>query len=96
MGVLASPSFAQHEGHAGMSDMPADTLATAPTSPTRPRSDSGAIADSLLSVCKVHVSHSVDEYSTCLGDGIAALSSANDVPAKAANSSTTIQRERTV
>jgi hypothetical protein len=79
MGVFASPSFAQHEGHAGMSDMPADTLATAPTTPTRPVSDSAAIADSLLSVCKAHVTHSIDAYSTCLGDGIAALSSAGNI-----------------
>ena len=77
--VLASPSFAQHEGHPGMSDMPADTLATAPTTPTRPVSDSAAIADSLLKVCKPHVSHSIDAYSTCLGDGIAALSSGGNI-----------------
>jgi hypothetical protein len=62
-----------------MSDMPADTLATAPTTPTRSVSDSAAIADSLLRVCKVHVSHSIDAYSTCLGDGIAALSSAGNI-----------------
>lgn len=59
--------------------MPADTLATAPTTPTRPRSDSGAIADSLLAVCKPHVSHSIDAYSTCLGDGIGSLSSAGNI-----------------
>jgi hypothetical protein len=79
MGVFASRSFAQHEGHAGMSDMPADTLATAPTTPTRAVSDSAAIADSLLTACKPHVSHSIDAYSTCLGDGIAALSSAGNI-----------------
>ena len=62
-----------------MSYMPTDTLATAPTTPTRPVSDSAAIADSLLSVCKAHVSHSIDAYSTCLGDGIAALSSAGNI-----------------
>jgi hypothetical protein len=62
-----------------MSDMPADTLATAPTTPTRSVSDSAAIADSLLSACKPHISHSIDAYSTCLGDGIAALSSAGNI-----------------
>jgi hypothetical protein len=62
-----------------MSDMPADTLVTAPTTPTRSVSDSAAIADSLLSACKPHVSHSIDAYSTCLGDGIAALSSAGNI-----------------
>ena len=62
-----------------MRDMPGDTLATAPTTPSRPVSDSGAIADSLLTVCKPHVSHSIDAYSTCLGDGIASLSSAGNI-----------------
>ncbi len=79
IGVFASRSFAQHEGHAGMSDMSADTLATAPTTPTRSVSDSGAIADSLLNACKPHVSHSIDAYATCLGDGIAELSSAGNI-----------------
>jgi hypothetical protein len=77
--VVAPRSDAQHDGHAAMRDMPADTLATAPTSPSRPRSDSAAIADSLLAVCKPHVSHSIDAYSTCLGDGIASLSSAGNI-----------------
>lgn len=62
-----------------MSNMPADTLATAPTTPTRSVSDSAAIADSLLAACKPHVSHSIDAYATCLGDGIAALSSAGNI-----------------
>jgi hypothetical protein len=79
MVAFGSRGLAQHEGHAGMSDMPADTLATAPTTPTRSVSDSAAIADSLLAVCKPHVSHSIDAYSTCLGDGIAALSSAGNI-----------------
>src|SRR5450756_2146917 len=47
--------------------------------PSRPRSDSGAIADSLLGVCKPHVTHSIDAYSTCLGDGIASLSFAGNI-----------------
>jgi hypothetical protein len=79
LGIFAPPSFAQHEGHAGMSDMPADTLATAPTAPTRSASDSAVIADSLLSACKPHSSHSINAYATCLGDGIAALSSAGNI-----------------
>jgi hypothetical protein len=76
--VIAAQSDAQHEGHA-MRDMPGDTLATAPTTPSRPRSDSGAVADSLLAVCKPHMKHSIDAYSTCLGDGIGALSSAGNI-----------------
>lgn len=79
MVVFASRVFAQHENHAGTRDMPADTLVTAPTTPSRSVSDSAAIADSLLGVCRPHVSHSIDAYSTCLGDGIAALSSAGNI-----------------
>lgn len=79
MALFASRGLAQHEGHAGMSDMPVDTLASAPTTPTRSVADSGLIADSLLSVCRPHVSHSIDAYSTCLGDGIAALSSTGNI-----------------
>jgi hypothetical protein len=77
--AIASRAGAQHEGHAAMRDMPADTLATAPTTPSRPVSDSGIVADSLLAACKPHVSHSIDAYSTCLGDGIASLSSAGNI-----------------
>jgi len=62
-----------------MAGMPADTLATAPTKPTRPVSDSAKVADSLLTLCKPHVSHSIDAYSTCIGDGIASLSSAGNI-----------------
>jgi hypothetical protein len=62
-----------------MQVMPGDTLATAPTTPSRPVTDSGTIADSLLAVCKPHVSRSIDAYSTCLGDGIASLSSAGNI-----------------
>jgi hypothetical protein len=77
--VIAPRSDAQHENHTAMQDMQGDTLVTAPTTPSRPRSDSGAIADSLLGVCKPHVTHSIDAYSTCLGDGIASLSSAGNI-----------------
>jgi hypothetical protein len=77
--VIAPRSYAQHESHAEMPGMAPDTLATAPTTPSRPVSDSGAIADSLLAVCKPQVSHSIDAYSTCLGDGIASLSSAGNI-----------------
>jgi hypothetical protein len=77
--VIAPRGDAQHEGHAAMREMPGDTLTTAPTTPSRPRSDSAAIADSLLAVCKPHISHSIDAYSTCLGDGIASLSSAGNI-----------------
>jgi hypothetical protein len=77
----AAPSrlLAQHEEHMAMTGMSADTLASAPTTPTRPVSDSAIVADSLLNVCRPHIAHSVDVYSTCIGDGLAALSSAGNI-----------------
>ncbi|MDP9201785.1 MAG: hypothetical protein M3P26_07615 [Gemmatimonadota bacterium] len=77
--AAATRAQAQRTGHVVKGDMPADTLATAPTTPSRPVSDSGQIADSLLKLCKPHVSHSIDAYSTCIGDGIASLSSAGNI-----------------
>lgn len=77
--VVAPRGNAQHENHAVMRDTPGDTITTAPTTPSRPVSDSGAVGDSLLALCKPHVSQSIDAYSTCLGDGIASLSSAGNI-----------------
>ena len=57
----------------------ADTLASAPTSPSRPRQDSAHVADSLLRVCRPHVTHSIDAYSDCIGTGISRLSSAGNI-----------------
>jgi hypothetical protein len=74
--AAAPRAQAQHTQH---STVPADTLATAPTTPSRPVSDSARVADSLLNVCKPHVKHSIDAYSTCIGDGIASLSSAGNI-----------------
>jgi len=76
---IAPRAYAQHESHAAMRDMPADTLATSPTTPTRRVSDSAVVADSLLQLCRPHVAHSIDAYSTCIGDGIASLSSAGNI-----------------
>jgi hypothetical protein len=76
--VAASPAAAQHDAHA-MRDMSRDTLTTAPTSPTRFVRDSALVADSLLNACRSHRAHSIDAYSTCLGDGIASLSSAGNI-----------------
>jgi hypothetical protein len=72
----ATPARAQHTEH---STVRADTLATAPTTPNRSVSDSARVADSLLRVCKPQVRHSIDAYSTCIGDGIASLSSAGNI-----------------
>jgi hypothetical protein len=77
--AAATRAEAQHTGHAAMGDTPADTLATAPTTPSRPIIDSATVADSLLALCKPHVKHSIDAYSTCIGDGIASLSSAGNI-----------------
>jgi hypothetical protein len=76
--VAARIAQAQHPDHA-MPGMSNDTLATAPTTPGREVTDSASVADSLLKVCRPHMSHSIDMYSSCLGDGIAALSSAGNI-----------------
>jgi hypothetical protein len=76
---MAPLAYAQHESHATTRDLPLDTLTTSPTAPRRSVSDSAAIADSLLQLCKPHVAHSIDAYSTCIGDGIASLSSAGNI-----------------
>src|SRR5690349_1184616 len=76
--VSASTAAAQHDHHAMQMDA-ADTLASAPTEQTRFVSDSGFVADSILRLCKPHVGESIDAYSTCIGDGIGALSSAGNI-----------------
>jgi hypothetical protein len=78
LATSTSPAQAQHAGHA-MREMSNDTLATAPTAPTRFVRDSALVADSLLKVCRPQVIHSIDVYSTCVGDGIASLSSAGNI-----------------
>ncbi len=77
--ALAHRASAQHQGHESMASTPMDTLATAPVSPSRGVADSALIADSLLQICRPHVAHSIDAYSTCIGDGIASLSSAGNI-----------------
>ncbi len=73
-----STAFAQHEHHSMQMDA-ADTSVSAPTTPTRSVRDSAIVADSLLRLCKPHVAESIDAYSTCIGDGIGALSSAGNI-----------------
>ncbi|MFL5487340.1 MAG: hypothetical protein ACJ8AJ_02545 [Gemmatimonadaceae bacterium] len=77
--AIASSARAQHAGHTAADTQRLDTLGTAPTKPSRAISDSAVIADSLLRLCKPHASHSIDAYSTCIGDGIGALSSAGNI-----------------
>jgi hypothetical protein len=69
---------AQHADHE-MPGMASDTLASAPTAPARFVRDSAIVADSLLKLCHPQVAHSIDAYSTCIGDGIASLSSAGNI-----------------
>jgi hypothetical protein len=76
--LCASAALAQHPEHA-MRGMQADTLISAPTTPTRYVSDSAVVGDSLLKACRAQSPRSVDAYSTCLGDGIASLSSAGNI-----------------
>ena len=78
LAFTASPGRGQHVGHA-MAQMSNDTLASAPTTPARFVRDSALVADSLLKVCRPHVVHSIDAYSTCIGDGLASLSSAGNI-----------------
>jgi hypothetical protein len=59
--------------------MAMDTLATAPIVPTRFIKDSAIVGDSLLKLCHPKVTRSIDAYSTCIGDGIASLSSAGNI-----------------
>jgi hypothetical protein len=73
-----APAAAQHD-HNSMHMDASDTLASAPTTPTRSVSDSAFVADSLLALCKPRVTESIDAYSTCIGDGIGALSSAGNI-----------------
>ena len=77
--AITTRAQSQHAGHSAVSGLTADTSATAPTTPSRRVSDSAMVADSLLKLCKPHVSHSIDAYSTCIGDGIASLSSAGNI-----------------
>ena len=81
LAFLPASACAQHEGHSagGMEMPPSDTLASAPVVPTRGVGDSAKVADSLLKLCRPHFKHSIDAYSTCIGDGIAALSSAGNI-----------------
>ena len=62
-----------------MAAMSADTLASTPITPSRRVADSAVVADSLIALCRSRGSRTIDEYSTCIGDGIAALSSAGNI-----------------
>ena len=77
--IATSQAHAQHQGHTTMGQMAMDTLASAPTSPSRPVRDSAVVADSLLRACRPQAWVSTDAYSTCIGDGIASLSSAGNI-----------------
>src|ERR1700682_1345046 len=78
LATTASIARAQHAGHA-MRETSNDTAATAPIAPTRFVRDSALISDSLLEICRPQVGHSIDAYSTCIGDGLASLSSAGNI-----------------
>src|SRR4051812_1854270 len=74
----ALTAAAQHDHHA-MQMSGSDTLASAPMVPSRGVADSALVADSLLALCRARGRGSVDVYSTCIGDGIGALSSAGNI-----------------
>ncbi len=81
LALLISPAAAasQHKHDATQKNIAGDTLASAPTTPTRSVADSARVADSLLRVCKPHVTHSIDAYSGCIGNGLSALSAAGNI-----------------
>ncbi|HUQ98911.1 MAG TPA: hypothetical protein VM166_05600 [Gemmatimonadaceae bacterium] len=83
---------AQHTGHGALLEKP-DTLASAPASPSRFVKDSAALADSLLALCRPHIKHSIDAYSTCIGDGIASLSSAGNIALAMATLDVVVHRD---
>jgi hypothetical protein len=77
--IAAAPARAQHTGHSAGGTTAADTLASAPTTASRSKSDSAVVADSLLKTCKRGLWRSLDTYSNCIGDGIARLSAAGNI-----------------
>jgi len=77
--VITSTAASQHKHDAPGKSVAADTLATAPTTPTRPVTDSARVADSLLRACQPHAKHSVDAYSGCIGNGLSALSGEGNI-----------------
>lgn len=77
--TLPSPAASQHRHNPPPGNVAGDTLASAPTTPDRPVTDSARVADSLLRVCRPHASHSVDAYSACIGSGLSALSAAGNI-----------------
>lgn len=81
LGVLSLPSRGETQHQHGQPPPvgPGDTLATAPTTPTRSVSDSARVADSLLKACRPHERHSLDAYSGCIASGLSALSSAGNI-----------------
>jgi hypothetical protein len=78
LAAVAGNATAQHDHHP-MQMSASDTSVSAPTTQSRLVADSGVVADSLLALCKPRVSKSIDEYSTCIGDGIGALSAAGNI-----------------
>lgn len=91
--IAPSPAPAQHTAHMAMPGTPGDTLASAPTAPTRFARDSAVIGDSLLTACRPHIQHSIDAYSTCIGDGIASLSSAGNIALAMATLDVVVHRD---
>lgn len=80
LAIVSVPSRAetQHQ-HVEPKDRVRDTLATAPTTPSRPVTDSARVADSLVRACRPHQKHSLDMYAGCIAGGLSALSSAGNI-----------------
>lgn len=96
LGAVPTRVQAQHTAHGSKPDTRVDTLATAPIAPSRGVSDSAVVGDSLLRLCKPHAKHSIDAYSTCIGDGIGSLSSAGNIALAMGTLDYVIHRDRSL
>lgn len=91
--LFPSAVQSQHRHDTPVSPAAADTLTSSPTTPRRPARDSTRVADSILGVCRPHARHSLDAYSSCIGSGLAALSSAGNIALALGTLDRLIQRE---
>lgn len=91
---LPCAAGAQHEGHAAHG-APATSVLT-PLAPSRAKTDSAVIADSLSRACKPRVRISVDAYTTCLGAGLSAMSSRGNVALALSTLDLIVSRDRSL
>ena len=86
-------ALAQHEGHS--SGAP-ETGASAPVVPTRLKSDSLVVGDSLARVCKPRTKVSVDAYTRCLGEGLSSVSARGNIALALSTLDLIVSRDRSL